>query len=325
MKRTLFIISLLLIVSLLFNSCGNSFKVDVSDVKEVKVNIDRYEIALFDHPLSDERIKALQQKYPLFLGDIPLDEKQKAQLKAYVNDPFLKDLFKKVAKLLPSLSVEEKELSESFRHIKYYYPSFNHPQVYTYLSGVQDLAFYQEGVLMVSIDHYLGKGEDLYQKLGTPMYKQYGMQKKFFVKDVLMSIAKVFVQPIAPDAKLIDQMIYEGKLLYFIKSMNPNISDEVLFTQNETHLNWLKNKESEMWRYYIENELLFKNDYLASNKFINDAPFTAVLGDGSAPRTGIWLGYQIVYSYMNHKDIDLKKLLSNANSQQILQQSKYKP
>ncbi|NOR88304.1 MAG: hypothetical protein GQ527_11915 [Bacteroidales bacterium] len=64
---------------------------------------------------------------------------------------------------------------------------------------------------------------------------------------------------------------------------------------------------------------------MVSNKFINDAPFTAVLGDDSAPRTGIWLGYQIVYSYMKNSEVDLMDLLKNTDAQQILQQSSYKP
>ena len=308
-----------------FSSCGNSFQVDISNIETDDIKIIRYEKALFEKELNKNRISELQKEFPLFLGNTPLDSIQILQLQSYVSDSLLLELYTKTEKIFPSLSEQEKQLSNSFKYIKYYYPKFENPQVYTYISGVQDIAFYQDQILMLSIDHYLGKGYAIYQKLGTPKYKQFSMQKQFFIKDALMSIAKVFIQPLPADAKLLEQMIYEGKLLYFIKSMNPGITDIVLFSQTEQHKNWLQEKEAEIWRYYIENELLYKTDYLAYNKFINDAPFTAVLGDNSAPRTGIWLGYQIVHSYMNHSDEDLQTMLNNQKAQFILQKSKYKP
>ncbi len=318
-------LSFLIVISCTLSSCENRFEVDVSNIESIEVKIIRYEEALFEKELSKTRISVLQKEFPLFLGDTPLDSIQILQLKAYVSDPLLLDLFKKTEEVFPKLNEEEEQLSNSFRYIKHYYPHFTIPQVYTYLSGVQDIAFYQDQILMISLDHYLGKGYDVYQMLGTPNYKQFSMQKSFFTKDILMSIAKYFVVPLSSDANLLEQMIYEGKLLYFIKSMYPNISDEVLFSQTELHIDWLQKKEEELWRYYIENELLYKTDYMVYNKFINDAPFTAVLGDDSAPRTGIWLGYQIIYSYMNHSQGNLQAMLNNNKAQNILQQSKYKP
>jgi len=318
----LFFFSLL---SLFLSSCGNQFDVDISSMEPAKVKITQYEKALFDQQLNEKRINELQKEFPLFLGDLPLDSIQFLQLQAFVSDSLLRALYKKSKEVFPHLDKEEKQLTEAFTHIKYYYPSFQCPKVYTYLSGVQDIVFYQDPIIMLSIDHYLGQGYKIYQMLGTPKYKQFAMQKKFLVKDILLSIAKAYTPPIAGDAKMIEQMIYEGKLLYFIKSMYPKITDEILFIQTQNHLNWFQEKESELWRYYIENELLYKADYLAYNKFINDAPFTAVLGDDSAPRTGIWLGYQIIYSYMKNSDKTLQEMLQNQNAQLILQQSKYRP
>ena len=320
--KKLFLFSLL---SLFFTSCGNQFDVDTSGIEPAKVEIIQYEKALFDQTINNKRIVELQKEFPLFLGDIPLDSSQLAQLKSFVSDSLLRTLYKKSVEIFPDFNEEENQLLEAFTHIKYYYPAFQYPKIYTYLSGVQDIVFYQDPIIMVSIDHYLGNGYDIYQMLGTPRYQQFAMQRKFLVKDILLNIAKAYTPPIAGDAKMIEQMIYEGKLLYFIKSMYPEITDEILFTQTPSHLNWFQKKEPELWRYYIENELLYKADYLAYNKFINDAPFTAVLGDDSAPRTGIWLGYQIVYSYMKHSENTLTEMLQNQNAQMILQQSKYRP
>jgi len=327
MKNKPFISFLFLLSFLLFNSsCGNRFSVDVSDIESPDIHIIRYEKALFQSDLSVVSLADLQKEFPLFLGNKPLDSLQIEQLKSYVTNPFLKELYEQSKTVFPNLKEENHQLSEAFRHVKYYYPSFDYPKVYSYISGTQDPAYFQDQIVMLSIDRYLGSGNQVYQKLGTPRYKQYSMSKDFIVRDVLMEMAQHFVPPITADAKLLEHMIYQGKLLYFIKSMHPDMTNQVLYSQTEPHLDWLAENENRLWMYYIENELLYKSDYIAYNKFINDAPFTAVLGDDSAPRTGIWLGYQIVLSYMDHhQEITFQDLMKMNDAQKILQQSFYKP
>lgn len=328
MKSNLMKFSRMMAFFLLFgflNSCGNLFSVDVTDIPSPNLKIIRYEQALFGQELTSSRIDTLQQQFPLFLGDMPLDSIQMRQLLDYVADPFLSKLFSETERVFPNLNEQELELSKAFQHIRYYYPNFEYPVTYSYISGVQDIAFYQDQIVLISLDHFLGSGHEAYQMMGTPKYKQFSMQKSFLTKEVLMAIAQYYVPPISADAKLLEQMIYEAKLLFFIKSMSPNISDEVLFNQTKENLSWLEKKESDLWKYYIENELLYKTDYLTYNKFINDAPFTSVLGDDSAPRTGVWLGYQIVFSYMKNNEIELNAMLQNQDAQQILIQSTYKP
>lgn len=309
----------------LFSSCTNPFEVDVSDIPNANVHINRYEQALFEYQLTAAYIQELQKQYPLFLGDLPLDSLQVTQLLNYVNDPYLAKLFEETENNFPDLSDIEQELSHSFRYIKYYIPSFNYPEVYSYISGSQEGAFFEDGIVVVSLDHYLGYGHESYNITQIPKYKQFVMSKEYFVRDVLLAIAQSYILEPPQEAHLIDHMIYHGKLLYFIKSMNPEISDRVLFAQTETHLDWLKRKERDLWRYYIENELLYKSDYMAYNSFINDAPFTSVLGDDSAPRTGVWLGYQIIYSYMKNNKVSFTEMLEDKKGQKILAKSGFKP
>lgn len=317
---------LLLVLSILiFSSCNNLFNVDISEVPQAEVKINRYEQALFKTELNEQTVLQLQKDYPLFLGDVPLDSIQAMQLLNYVNDPFLLKLFEETERIYPTLLDIEKELSNAFTHVKYYFPSFNYPEVYSYISGNQEAAFYQDGIVVISLDHYLGFGHESYNITQTPKYKQFVMSKEFFVRDILMAIAENYILEPRQEAHLIDHMIYRGKLLYFIKSMYTEIADRELFAQTETHMQWLDNKERDLWRYYIENELLYKSDYMAYNSFINEAPFTSVLGDDSAPRTGVWLGYQIVLSYMTKNDIAFSDMLQDVDGQKILSKSGYKP
>ena len=325
MNKQLFNYLFFIAIIISTTSCGNSFQVDLSDIEKAEIKIQRYDKTLFSEDLTRERLSVLQKQFPLFLGDHPMDTTQIEQIKAYVADPFLLKLFQETERIYPDVRIQEKEISEIFHYVKYYYPGFEYPEVYTYISGSDDAVFYQDNVVIIGIDRFLGSGFELYQSARIPRYKQRFMKPDFMGRAVSYSLAKHYVPPISPNAKLIEQMIYEAKLLYFIKSMNPDMSIEVLLSQTPENTKWLQNKEADIWRYYIENELLYKSDYLDYNKFIGDGPFTSVLGDDSAARTGIYLGYQIVSAYMKKNDDSFLELMNNINAQQILQQSGYKP
>lgn len=324
-RKHINIVLALLVLPVFIISCNNTFKVDISDIEMPEIKIERYEKALFGQELNKQRIIELQNKFPLFLGNNPLNNLQMEQLENYVNDPYLQKLYDETEIIFPDLTKQEKEISKAFQYLKFYYPSFKYPEVYSYISGNQEPAYYQDQIVVLSLDHFLGFGHEAYNMAGIPKYKQFAFDKEFFLKDILMAIAQYYIPAPSNDAQLLEQMVYEGKLLYFIKSMKPKILDKVLFTQTESNLQWLLDKEKDLWRYYIENELLYTSDYNTYNKFISDAPFTAVLGDNSAPRTGIWLGYQIVFSYMKKNQVELKDLIANNEAQQILIKSGYKP
>jgi len=325
-NKYLFIFLLFGFLSVLYlGSCGNRFRVDISDIPPANVQIQRYEKALFAEDLNAERVEFLREEFPLFLGDLPLDSIQRRQLMSYVSDPFLQKVYAQTEKVFPNLDIQNRELSEAFTYVKYYFSDFKYPSVYSYLSGVQDHVFYQDQIVMVSLDHFLGYDNEIYHQLNIPRYKQASMSQEYISKEVILAIAKTYIPQIDADANLLEQMIYNGKLLFFVKSMLPEISEEVLSAYTKEQLEWIQSKESDLWRYYMENELLYKTDFMVSNKFIKDGPFTSVLGDDSSPRTGIWLGYRIVLSYMNHQDKSLQALILNKDAQLILQQSAYKP
>ena len=81
-----------------------------------------------------------------------------------------------------------------------------------------------------------------------------------------------------------------------------------------------------MWAFFIDNKMLYSKDYGSFLKFFNDAPFTNAFGKDSPPRTGSWVGWQILRDYMrNTGQVNLKKLVEIKDAQRILQISKYKP
>ncbi len=319
------ILAFIIIVSTL-EACHNKYTVDTSKVPNPNTHIIRYEQALFQQKLDTTYLDSLQKVFPLFLGLEPLNAEQINQLQAYVQNPFLDTLYQVSQARFPSLKNTEVSLSNAFRHIKYYYPTFIYPQVYTYISGNFESAFMEDTTLVISIDRFLGPDCKLYNRTGIPKYQQTHMTKQYITRHVLSLIAKNFIPPVSQGrAQLLDHMLYEAKILLFIQHMCPDISAQILFEQTPKNLKWLENKEVAMWHYYVENEMLFTTSHMTYNKCIGQAPFSSIFGQDSAPRTGIWLGYQILQSYQNKQELGLPEVLRQTNSQEILAKSGYKP
>ena len=87
-----------------------------------------------------------------------------------------------------------------------------------------------------------------------------------------------------------------------------------------------ENNESNVWAFFIDKELLYSTDPSETIKYLGEAPFTTGFSKESPGRTGWWMGWQIVRSYMNnYPETTVLELMKLDNNQDILTKSKYKP
>ena len=122
-------------------------------------------------------------------------------------------------------------------------------------------------------------------------------------------------------------MIYFGKLLYFKDAVLPNKTDTEKIGYTQLELDWSRANESEIWRNFVENELLYSTNAKLPGRFINPAPFSKFyleLDNESPGRIGQYIGWQIVRAYMKNNDVSLSKMLIT-NADDIFKQSKFKP
>jgi uncharacterized protein YjaZ len=121
-------------------------------------------------------------------------------------------------------------------------------------------------------------------------------------------------------------MIEKGKLLYFLDAMMPEAHDTIKIAYSGQQLDWCQANESNLWAFLIENELLFSSDYEKTHKLIIDGPFTSFFPDGSPGRTGWWVGWQIVRSFMeDNTNVTLPQLMEELTARQILDNAAYHP
>ena len=108
----------------------------------------------------------------------------------------------------------------------------------------------------------------------------------------------------------------------------PEVADTLKIGYTTGQLQWCEKNEGGIWAYFLENELLFNSDYIKIQKYLAEAPFTPGIGDNSdsAPKLGVWLGWQIVRAYMEkNSNVTLQQLLEETDAQKILTGARYKP
>ena len=334
--RSICLATLIILAGLLFTGCSAwdrkpFYEADISGTRIDSIQISRYESVLFEmNPFALHReIEPYIDEFSFFLGEGIDDPEHAEQLYNYVTDPLLNELYYDAREKWPDLKNLEESLTRAFRFHKYHFPESETPRVYTYISGIdhQMPVIHSEGHLIIALDTYLGSDNPHYEKLGIPRYKTRWMRPERIPADVMQVMAeeKLALIDSRPET-LLEHMIHEGKRLFFLDCMLPGTPDSLKIKYTAANQQWMENNQGRAWTYKLDNELLFSSDFAAIQKFIREAPFTAPFSEHSAPRTGVWLGWQIVREYMRrNQEVRLQELLHETDARKILNEARFRP
>jgi len=331
------------LIALLFTACGRSKKVDVSNI-DVNIKIERFDRdfdAMRTIPMSTQ-VPMLENKYGVFYKDfinlILQEENVNIDDTAYyktvrdvLNARPYNDLKHDVEATYPNLDKQNDELSDAFRHIKYYFPNQSIPKVYAYFSGFQAQTSVGSGYVGIGLDLFLGADSRFYPSLTEvfPRYLSHFFTPENIAPRVMEGFAREDMYPERDNNQsLLSKMIYNGKIMYFMDDMLPDVPDSIKIQYTKKQMDWAKANEANTWGYFMDQNLLYETDYNKIKQFIDVAPFTQGLGETneSAPRLGIFVGWQIVKKYMDkHPEVTLAQLMANDDAEKILNDSKYRP
>lgn len=294
-------------------------RIDVSAI-DIKVSVSRFDIDFYNTETST--LAETKRGYPLLFPENVPDSVwiQKQQ------DTDERELFAETQKIYADFSVLKKQLTTLFKYITFYNPKFKAPKIITLISNIdyESKVIYTKEVLLISLDVYLGKSHPFYDNF--PKYIKQNYHKGHVVVDVANAIINRQV-PASTTRTFLSKMIEAGKRLYLLDAYLPEVTDEEKIGYEKQKLEWAQRNESQIWKYFIENELLYSTDTKLNQRFIDDAPFSKFykLQDNLSPgRIGAWFGWQIVRSYMKHNDVSLQRLLKT-ETEEIFKKSKYKP
>lgn len=243
-----------------------------------------------------------------------------------MTDTIQLELNEAVAAQFPNLNETEEELERLFQHIKYYFPQRKIPKVITLTSDVdyRNQVVWADSLLLVALDTYLGMDHPLYT--GVQDYIKKEMRKE----QIAVDAAEAFAQTVVPrptSRSFLAHMIYYGKILYLKDILLPFKTDAQIMTYLPAEMDWAEANEEQVWRYFVERELLYSSDSDLQTRFLFPAPFSKFfleLDAEAPPRLGQFTGWQIVQQYMEKNDVSVQEMITT-DAETIFKQSKYKP
>jgi hypothetical protein len=247
-------------------------------------------------------------------------------LLSFLTDNMVQDTYHEVQQIFANIEWLNSQLTNAFKRYSYYLPEKQVPKVYGFISGFNNSIVIADSTLAVGFDRYLGRDSEFYPMLGIPKYLQYNMHPQKIPSDMVR--AWLFSEYQFNDSidNLVNNMIYEGSLMYATKKLLHNEPDSLIFGFTPEQMKWCRNNESHMWAYLVEHKMLFTTDNFVINQFVSGAPFTKGFPPESPGKAAVWLGYRIVTRFMDrNKDYTLDMLMNEKDYQSILSRARYNP
>ncbi|MBQ9547467.1 MAG: hypothetical protein IJU90_09305 [Bacteroidales bacterium] len=317
------LVSLCVVGMFLASSCGGSRSGDV--------RISRFERVLFDTPdaVLVDSLARFKKEHPTPLMRIyPNDEVYMGYVFDFRADSVVRMIDDTVRNRLGDLSWLEHDLSKALRRASKMDSAIVYSDIITYIGGAgyasRVAADRYSHSLTISIDEYVAPQMARYGYFGEPMYIVRLCYPEYIVADCMAEIARQHIALPQGEMTMLDYMVAEGKVQYFLHEVLPNVHDTILLRYTPQQLDWMEDNEANVWGYFVQQKLLYEHDYSRLRNFIEDAPKTNAFQE-SAPRTAGYIGWRIVSRYAKNKHLSLHELMEDTDAQNILYESGYRP
>lgn len=319
----------------LFYSCSDD-KPDISNIK-LDTKIIRMDKLLFEKDVEKigEWLPSITERYPNFMevytsNVINTGGMNKStfnrKMKYFIVYTSTFEINTTINKKFTDFNKIEQEVNTSLKYFKYHFPKKEIPNIFTFVSGFNQSIIIGEDFVGIGLDKYFGQKSYYYEDLKMPIYLRYKTNKEFIPIDIEKAIAYYNFEYPDTSLNLLNKIIYEGKIQYFIDKMFPDKDDTLKIGYTSKQMDWCIENEKNVWTWFVESNKLMTTDFIKIKKYCDEAPFTSDFSKESPGRIGVWIGWQIIKSYMeNHPEISLEELMKDNNFQKIMNLSKYNP
>ena len=324
--------------AVLLSACQKGRTYFPKDIEPQSIEIVRFDNALMNvHEASVAHdIRVLYDEYPEFMPlwvedilGIPSADTAflEQQLPLFLNDTLygFKQTNAREQRIFADVSDLEKSFGKAFARIIYLYPETEIPTVYLFISGFQTPVYFGDELLGIGADMYLGSDYEYYNRVVYEYQKQ-TMRKECIPVDVISAFLFRTLPYTSTKSRLLDQMLYRGKIMYLTAQIFDELPGYEVMGWTKEQWNWCVENEQAIWHLVMDKRDLFSTESLTLTSYLNDGPFTSEISQDSPGRLGIWLGWRIVESYMEHNpQVTLQELMAEPDAQKILEESYYKP
>jgi hypothetical protein len=339
LKNSIYAVVLPGMLALLLWSCGDTDKRSLPDVSDIQVSVrmQRFETDLF--ALDTNNIGAgmtqLEQKYPVFLpffltqvlrdptnpGETP-----EQALSGFLKAPQVQKLYDSCRTKYTDLAWLERDLTQMFRYYAYYFPKRKTPTVVTTITEfVGDAYLVNDTLLMLSLDYFMGEQFSAYNPDYFPDYLRRQFRQEYMTTKLATALASGIVGPPKGD-KIADFMLNNGKILYLVDCMLPEVPDSMKMGYTSAQLEGCYANESEVWARLLDLKVLYTPVNNKNQKIVMPSPAAEIVFQEAPGEVGNWVGWQIVKAYMKRNpSTTIEQLLNFSDMQKFLEQAKYKP
>lgn len=308
---------------------------DVSGV-EIPFKYQRFDedvYAFLNKPFTAADLEKWKTEYPSFLNiyfaaitrvtDVR-DTSAVSDINRFTKDADFNKIADTTKLVYADITEELKQIEKGWKMYKHYFPSEFTPNTIFYPFGFNYAAVAIDSAACIALDQYLGEDYVYYNHL--PDYLRFRKKRPYIVADVFKAWGSSQFDDGTPKITMLDEMINQGKVLYFVDAMLPEMHDSLKIGFSQAQLDFCKTNEYQIWSYLIEKKLLYTTESKDITKYTGEAPFTPGMPRESPGRAAIWTGWQIINKFMQENpDYTLEMLMNEHDAQKILNLSKYKP
>lgn len=308
------------------------------DIKAQEIEIVRFDNALMNvHEASVAHdIRVLYDEYPEFMPlwveeilGIPSADTTYLEeaLPAFLNDTIygFKQTNAREKEVFADITDMQKAVNKAFTRIQWLYPETEIPSLYLFISGFQTPIYFGEDLIGIGADMYLGSDYEYYNRVVYDYQKQ-TMRPECIPVDIVSAFLFRTIPYTSQQIRLLDQMLYRGKIMFLTAQIFDDLPGYEVMGWTKEQWDWCIKNERAIWHLVMDKRDLFKTESLVLTGYLNDGPFTSEVSQDSPGRLGIWLGWRIAESYMEHNEhVTLQELMAEGDAQKILELSFYKP
>ena len=327
-----------LVCAIMMSACHKGRTYFPKDLENQTIEIVRFDKDLMNVQQASikEDIKVLYDQYPTFMplwveDILGIPSADTAYLEKALPE-FLEDTlygFQKTnereRKIFEDVSGLEKSFGKAFARILWLYPETEIPTLYLFVSGFQTPVYFGDEIIGIGADMYLGSDYEYYNRVVYDYQKQ-TMRKECIPVDVVSAFLFRTLPYTSTKSRLLDQMMYRGKVMYLTAQIFDELPAYEVMGWTKEQWDWCVQNEQAIWHLVMDKRDLFKTESLILTGYLNDGPFTSEVSQDAPGRLGIWLGWRIAESYMEHNEnVSLQELMAEGDAQKILEESYYKP
>jgi hypothetical protein len=294
----------------------------IADISKIEVAIEFINVdETFNNNL--EAIENNHQKFAQLLGDIYLYELSMnlktrdtslfaSGLKEFYGDEFIQSIEEEKMLIQAGIIKEQEKTTTAFRYLRAHFPEVLVPKKIVLMNKLFSGIKANDTIVTIAPENYINPQSKLVQSIPGDLIYQWqkdGMQVNHLSRDILLFWIQnqLFSEM---DDYLAYHIIQAGKILYILNATFPDAPKHEILRYTAEQYQWAEENEFAFWEYLVREELLFQNNIRDKSNFLNEGPYTIGLPEKGPDRLGQFLGYKIVYGFMQqNKKLSLTDLI----------------